>query len=544
MEPEQDPQEVTSEPSAAEIQPVKAPSLFQNYISYFGLLIAAASLTSIVLLLLLQFTSRFDNPYTDLIIFIFVPSLLVFGLVVAFFGAFLERRKRRTMHPDDIGKFPVIDLNDPGRRRRFVAFLMITFAFLFMSAFGSYRAFEYTESVTFCGQACHVPMKPEFVAYQASPHAKIACVECHVGSGAQAFVKAKFNGMHQLWGVITGHYNRPIASPVVQMREATATCQTCHWSEKYYGDQIRTFNHYGYDQNNSLNQTRLLVKVGGGMPDMGPVGGIHWHMNVSNKVDFVYTDERRQAIPWVRMTDSNGKVTEFSTKDANLTSQQINDMPMRRMDCIDCHNRPAHNYLSPNQLTDRSLDAGRLDISLPYIKAQAVETLSKPYDTEDEARAAIAADIEGYYRTNFPDVYNAKRDSINAAVAELQSVFSTYFFPEMRTDWKAHPNNIGHFNGQGCFRCHDGQHFSPEGRVIRNDCNICHTTLDQTFKGQTISDPQGNFRHPVDLGDRGNWLCANCHKGDRTFVHPLNLGDISRFQCAQCHSGKYEKVKF
>src|SRR3954471_2633691 len=157
MEPEQDPQEVTSEPSAAEIQPVKVPSLFQNYISYFGLLIAAASLTSIILLLLLEFTSRFDNPYTDLIIFIFVPSILVFGLVIAFFGAFLERRKRRTMHPDDIGKFPVIDLNDPGRRRRFVAFLLITFAFLFMSAFGSYRAFEYTESVTFCGQACHVP---------------------------------------------------------------------------------------------------------------------------------------------------------------------------------------------------------------------------------------------------------------------------------------------------------------------------------------------------------------------------------------------------
>ena len=537
----------TDEPVAEATQdrPIeKSPGLFRNYISYIGFLIAAAAFTSVLLLLLLELTDPIKNPYTDLVTFIFVPSILVFGIIVAVVGALLERRRRRTMHPDDIKPFPVIDLNDKARRRRLAAFILVSFAFLFMSAFGSFRAYEYTESVTFCGQACHVPMKPEFTAYQASPHAQVRCVECHVGSGAQAFVKAKFNGMHQLWGVVSGHYNRPIASPVANMREATATCESCHWSQKFYGDQIRNFNHYGYDEQNSLNQTRLLVKVGGGMPDNGPVGGIHWHMNVANKIDFAYSDDRRQAIPWVRMTDDKGNVTEFVAQDAKLTGDQIKDLPTRRMDCIDCHNRPAHNYLSPNQITDRSLDAGRLDISLPYIKAKAVETLSKPYNTEQEALDTIASDIDGYYKTTYPDIYAAKRDAINAAIADLQHTFSTYFFPEMRTNWSSHPNNIGHFYGQGCFRCHDGQHVSPTGRVIRNDCNICHTTLDQTFKGQTISDPQGNFKHPVNLGDRGNWLCANCHKGDRTFVHPLNLGDISRFQCADCHSGKYEKVKF
>jgi nitrate/TMAO reductase-like tetraheme cytochrome c subunit len=538
---EEQPQEKTAD----EVHHVAfSASLFRNYISFIGFAVAAASLTSITLLVLLEFYSQFDNPYTDLITFIFVPSILVFGLFVAFAGALWERRRRGCIAPEDLKPFPIFDLNDPARRRSLLVFIVISFSFLFISAFGSFRAYEYTESVTFCGQACHVPMKPEFTAYQASPHAKIRCVECHVGGGAEAYVKAKFNGMHQLWGVVSGHYNRPIASPVHNMREAKETCQKCHWAQKYYGDQIRVFNHYGYDEQNSLNQTRLLVKVGGGSPDAGPVGGIHWHMNVANQVEFIPTDDKRQAIPYVRMTNANGKVTEFMSKDAPLTDQQVSEMPRRRMDCIDCHNRPAHIYLSPNQAIDRSLDAGRLDIMLPFIKARAVETLSKPYLTEDEALATIANDIGGYYRDAQPDMYRSKRESVDAAIAEIQKVYSTYFFPEMKTDWKAHPNNIGHLTGQGCFRCHDGQHFSSDGRVIRNDCNICHTTLDQTFKGQTISNKAGEFQHPVNLGDRGQWLCANCHRGDRTFVHPLNLGDISRFQCADCHSGKYDKVKF
>jgi hypothetical protein len=538
-------EEQTETTAAEESAPVAImPSPFRNYISFFGFAIAAACLTSIALLILLELYSQFDNPYADLVTFIFVPSILVFGLFVAFAGALWERRRRRRIAPEDVKPFPILDLNDPKRRRALLVFMVVLFGFLFISAFGSFRAYEYTESVTFCGQACHVPMKPEFTAYQASPHAKIRCVECHVGGGAEAYVKAKFNGMHQLWGVVSGHYNRPIASPVHNMREASETCQKCHWAQKYYGEQIRTFDHYGYDERSTLNQTRLLVKVGGGSPDNGPVGGIHWHMSVANQIEFISTDDKRQAIPWIRMTDANGKVTEFMAKDAPLSPQQISESPKRKMDCIDCHNRPAHIYLSPNQAVDRSLDAGRLDISLPYIKAKAVETLSKPYNTEEEALSTIASDIDRYYSNYNADVYNAKRDSVNTAIRELQNIYSTYFFPEMKTDWKAHPNNIGHFYGQGCFRCHDGQHFSSDGHVIRNDCNICHTTLDQTFGGKTISDPAGNFKHPVDLGDRGNWLCANCHKGDRTFVHPLNLGDISRFQCADCHSGKYEKVKY
>jgi hypothetical protein len=217
-------------------------------------------------------------------------------------------------------------------------------------------------------------------------------------------------------------------------------------------------------------------------------------------------------------------------------------MPKRTMDCIDCHSRPAHVYLSPNAALDHALDAGRLDISLPYIKAKGAEVLSKEYSTEEEARQTIANDLDNYYRSTYPDLYASKGDVIKANIAQVQKIYSTYFFPEMKTDWSSHYNNIGHFNAQGCFRCHDGQHFSPEGKVIRNDCNICHTTIDQTFKGQTIKSENGEFQHPVNLGDKNTWQCAACHKADRSFKHPVNLGDISKFQCVECHNGKFPKL--
>ena len=159
-------------------------------------------------------------------------------------------------------------------------------------------------------------MKPEYTAYQASPHARVACVECHVGSGAGGYAQSKINGMRQLYGVVSGHYNRPVETPARNMPATAETCQSCHWSEKYHGDAIRVFNHYGYDESNSLEQVRMLIHVGGGDPTAGPVGGIHWHMNVANEVTYIATDEKRQVIPWVSLKDKDGNLVEYKTKDS------------------------------------------------------------------------------------------------------------------------------------------------------------------------------------------------------------------------------------
>lgn len=523
-----------SETDTPKDPPQKAPSLLRNYISFAGLTIIVAALTSFLLLVLLEFSGGYENPYSDLVTYILVPSVMGFGVFVALIGMLWERRRRHGQRPDEIGRYPVLDFNDPKRRRNVITLMCIVFVFLFLTTFGSYRAFEYTESVTFCGQACHSVMKPEFIAYQASPHAKVRCVECHVGSGPGAYVEAKFNGMHQLYGVVTGHYKRPIETPVANMRGATETCEKCHWSEKYNGDQVKVFNHYEYDEKNSLNQTRMLIHVGGGSAEAGPVGGIHWHMNVANQIDFIASDRQRQVIPWVRMKDKDGNVVEYRTADYKATGAEVESSAKRRMDCIDCHSRPAHQYLTPNQTVDRSFDAGRLDLNMPYLKLKAVELLSQTYENNDQAMAAIASGIADYYHANYPQIPEA---AVQAAIAELQRSYQTYFFPEMKTDWKASPNNIGHYNAQGCFRCHDGQHFASNGRVIRNDCNVCHATLDQSFGGKTLTAQDGIFQHPVNLGDKNTYQCAACHKGDKTFVHPLRIGDISKFQCADCHKG-------
>ncbi|MBS1795581.1 MAG: NapC/NirT family cytochrome c [Acidobacteria bacterium] len=522
---------------------VKVPSLYHNYVSLIGTVIAITSLISIIFLFALEITGSSDQPYLGILIYIMLPGVMVFGIFVILAGMFLERRRRRKLTPEQIAAYPILDLNGPRRRRMFMTFLIGSFIFLMISAFGSYRAFEFTESVEFCGQLCHTVMKPEFIANKASAHSQIRCVECHVGSGGEAYVRAKLGGVRQLYRVITNTYNTPIETPVRNMRSANETCAKCHWTEKFYGDQLRVFNHYEFDEKSSLNQTRMIIKVGGGNPQTGQATGIHWHMNLGNEITFVAADDRRQVIPWVQMKDANGNVTEYFSRDTTFPRDEVATSEKRKMDCIDCHSRPTHIYLSPNKAVDQSLDAKKLDISLPFVKMQAVEVLKQQYGTTEEALAAIATNFDAFYKTNYPDVYTSKKASIDAGVQELQRIYTTYFFPEMKTDWSSHYNNIGHYNAQGCFRCHDGQHFSNDGKVIRNDCNICHTTLDQTAGGTTLTPADGQYKHPVNLGDKNTYQCASCHQGDRSFKHPLNLGDISRFQCSECHKGDYIKVK-
>ena len=528
-------------PEAGQTPEAKTPSLFRNYLSFAGAAIAAAGFVSIVLMLLLEFLGgdrAGHNPYTAIFTYILFPSVMGLGLTVALLGMLWERRRRRRMKPDEIGRYPVIDLNDPRRRRTFVTFLLLSFIFLFMSAFGSYRAFEHTESVQFCGETCHTVMKPELSAFRVAPHANIRCVDCHVGPGPEGYARAKFSGVRQLYHVTTGTYSRPVRSPVHNMPATEGTCTHCHRPEQFHGDVLKEFRHFGYDEANTPRAARMLVHVGGGNPETGPVSGIHWHMNLANEINFVSSDEQRQDVAWVQWKGKDGTVVEYTARDSKLTPEQIARAPKRRMDCIDCHNRPTHEFKPPDRSVDDALAAGKLDASLPFVKREAVALLSKSYATTDEGLRSIADGLENFYRANYPGVHAGKGDSVRAAVAEVQRIFQTYTFPEMKTDWQTHPNNVGHFYAQGCFRCHDGDHFSPTGRVISKDCRICHTTLDQTEGGVRTASTEGLFRHPVPLGTQGEFQCAACHKGNRGFQHPVNLGDISRFQCTDCHAGK------
>jgi len=504
--------------------------------------IVIASLVSVILLFLIEITAKSENPYLGLLTYIIFPGILIFGLVIVMLGRLIERRRRHRASPDDIAAYPSLDLNDPRSRKAFFVFLLITFVFVSASAFGSYRGFEYTESVNFCGETCHSVMSPEFTAYKAGAHAKVECVACHVGSGPGWYVKMKINGVRQLYSVTFNKYSRPIPSPVHNLRPAEGTCEHCHWSEKFHGDEIRVFDRYGYDEQNTLRKRRMLIHVGGGNPNTGPVAGIHWHMNIANEITFVSTDERRQVIPWVRLKDKQGNVTEYYDRARPATAEQIAKGNVRRMDCIDCHNRPAHVFLPPDVAVDTAFSAGKLDPSLPYLKKQAVEVLNRPYQTTPEAVSVIASSLNEFYRGKYADLYAGKKSSVDGAVAEVQRIYQTYFFPEMKTDWQAHPNNIGHLNSSGCFRCHDGEHVSGSGKVISNNCNVCHTVIFDSAGPPEKNVKQGPFVHPVDLGALADRKCESCHQPNKRFVHPINLGDISQFQCVECHQKKEMKL--
>ena len=517
-----------------EVTNPKVPPLFHNYISFAGITIAIASLCSILLLFAIELSGNTDTAYLGIFAYVILPGGLVFGLVLTGVGMLWERRRRRRLSPDDVAAFPKIDLNNPKSRRALLTFAGVAIVFILMSAFGSYRAFEHTESVAFCGTTCHETMKPEYVAFQVSSHARLRCVDCHVGAGAEWYARSKITGAYQLYAVTFNKVPKPITTPVHNMRPARDTCAQCHWPAKFYGSQMKTLTHYSYDEQNSARTTRLLINVGGGDPATGPVAGIHWHMNLANEITFIATDEHRQAIPWIRVKDREGRVTEYYDRNRPLTSEEIATFGKRTMDCIDCHSRPAHVYLPPDVAVDQSFVAGRLDPSLPYLKKTAVELLSRSYETTPQAASAIANGLNDFYRTSYPDIYTHKRQLIDNTVAEVQRIFQTYFFPEMKTDWQTHPDNMGHLYFAGCFRCHDGEHVSKDGTVITNNCNVCHTMIYDSAN-PAASVKLGSFIHPVDLGSLADRKCDFCHQPNKQFQHPINLGDISMFQCVECH---------
>lgn len=486
--------------------------LVRNPLSIIGLALAVVALGNILFLFFIDVTSAHSSPYIGILAYMVAPGFLFAGLALAAFGAIYYRRKR--LASEGATPYFRLDFSDPSQRGAVAFFLAFVVIFVGMSVVGSYKAYNFTDSVGFCGQLCHSVMAPEFTAYQQSPHARVACVDCHVGAGATWYVKSKLSGARQVFKTVLNTFPRPIPTPVHNLRPASDTCETCHWPKKFYGAQLKVFNHFASDESNTPRQIRLLISTGGGDPATGEPEGIHWHMNISNQITYIATDEERQNIAYVRAQDLQGRVTEYVSKDSKLTKEQIATTAKRRMDCIDCHNRPTHIYVPPDTSVDRSFAAHRLDITLPYLKQQSVIALTGKYDTDDAAMQGIAKTIEDFYASKYPDVSKNKQPEIRSGIEELQRIYKLTFFPEMKLDWRTHPNNIGHLYFNGCFRCHDGNHVSPEGKVIPKGCNTCHTVLSQQEnKVAVATEPPGEFKHPVDLGDMTAVNCSDCHTG-------------------------------
>lgn len=478
------------------------PHHFRNWLTYAGWVVAFASFFAFLLLFAMDLFAGGRNPYMGILAYIIAPGFLFLGMGMVGLGAWWQRRSAKRAGVADAPSVLAVDLSRPADRRKLRWFVVGSVTFLLFTAIGSYQSYQISESVQFCGQTCHEPMKPEHTAYQFSPHARVSCVACHVGHGADAYIKAKMNGVHQLVGVMTGEFDRPIKTPVKGLRPARETCEQCHWPQKFSGNIDRTYQSFLADETNTPFAVRLSLNVGGADPAHGPVGGIHWHVNADNKIEYIATDDRRQVIPWVRVTNPQGEVTEYRVP---KFTNDISNFKIRQMDCVDCHNRPSHRFRSPNDAVNYAMGIGKIDPALPWVKSNAVVVLAQKYTTEAEALEKIATALT----TAYPAA-----PGVAKLVTEVQNIYRQNFFPEMKADWRAYPENIGHKDWPGCFRCHDERHVAvgSKKKIPASDCQSCHTILAQGAGSELdqISPRGQEFKHP---GDPVDGACNDCHTG-------------------------------
>jgi len=487
------------------------PPLSRNLISYLGWALSFSVATLIIVLTAANFLMFRGNPYSSLVTYLVLPGILAFGVGLILFGVYLEWRRRHKTAPGVYPPLPVIDVNQGWQRRRLAIGLVLITLFFGLSAIGTYQAYQFTESPSFCGQVCHQVMHPEFAAYHYSPHARVSCTACHIGSGAKWYVKTKLTGLGQVWAVLTHSYELPIQTPVANLRPARQTCEECHWPEKFSDSLEKVIWHFASDQVNTAYRYNLLLKVGGGSPELGLGRGIHWHISSGVAIRYWARDRQRLDIPWVEVT--MGQTPPRVYRSADCPDPLPQDAEIRTMDCIDCHNRPSHIYRSSLQLIDDSMAHAVLNVSLPYLKRNAAEVLAESYPNTPAALKAIADTLGAKYR----NVQQGPRgrELVDQNIAMLQTLYQRNFFPDQKVDWRQYPNHIGHYEFPGCYRCHNDRHQSADGHKISNDCELCHEFVDQA-EGVAAYGPvayrKGEYRHPLNMPDiwRGH-NCTDCH---------------------------------
>jgi hypothetical protein len=450
--------------------------LAQNGITETGVVLTTSSaITLLAFWIYLIVQARPVHPYTGIVFFLILPGVFAFGLILIPLGMWLRRRKLRA-RGELPSEFPHVDLRSPYFRRAITIVGVLTLANFAIMGAASYKGVEYMDSAEFCGKTCHTVMEPEYAAYVDSPHSRVSCVECHIGPGAPWFVKAKISGVRQVFAVALKTYSRPIPSPVHDLRPARDTCEHCHWPQKFTGDRLRVRTKYADDEKNTPSTTVLLLKIGGRTTE-GLVGIHGRHLSDAERIEYVSTDGRRQVIPLVTYIDDDGKKVEYVSTDANATTGQLANAERRKMDCMDCHNRPTHAFEMPERAVDKAMSDGRISAKLPFIKREAIAALKAEYPDRATASQKIPAAIGEFYRTNYPSVFQSDRAQVETAAEGVKAIYLRNIFPEMGVVWGSHPNNIGHEDFLGCFRCHDGKHKSSDGRVISDDCESCHQVL-------------------------------------------------------------------
>jgi nitrate/TMAO reductase-like tetraheme cytochrome c subunit len=459
------------------------PALFfgNNPLSLAGGAITTASGVTMIGYWLIELIGRpSSNPYLGIIFFLILPALFILGLALIPIGIFI--RRRALLKAGQIpAAFPKVDFNDRIFRHGVDIVLVATILNLLVVSIASYRGAAYMDSPQFCGQSCHV-MHPEYTAYKISAHSHVACAECHIGTGVSSYFAAKVNGTRQLIEVSTHpfagiapkiipDYPTPIPSPVTNLRPAREICEACHQPAKFVGEKLLVKSSFADDEQNTETQTVVVLHLGG-QDSLSHLTGIHGvHLG---HIEYIATDPTRTTIPWVERTNPDGsKITYVSSTLKGAMPQG----ERRVMDCIDCHNRASHTFMTAEEALNRAMADGAVSPSLPWMHKEGLALLKANYTDQDEASRKIPAQLEAFYRGSNPEVLTAKADLVKRSGQELVTLYSQNVFPEMKVTWGTHPNHIGHMDYPGCFRCHDSDHNAKNGTSITQDCAACHNLL-------------------------------------------------------------------
>jgi hypothetical protein len=445
-------------------------ALARHPLAIAGALITTTTAVVFIALVIAMFAGLFDNPYAGLVVFVAIPALFVLGLLLIPLGMWLERRKLQR-DPGAVAEWPVFDFRRREVRRRALLFVALTAVNVVIVLVAGYGSLHSMETPTFCGQVCHAPMHPQFSAWQAGAHPRIACVQCHIGEGAGGFVYAKLNGVRQLVEVAANSYPRPIP-PGAHMKPGAqaVTCSGCHKTSRIVGDKIRVIREYADDEANTETITVLQMHVG----DAASSGrAIHRHVDPSIRIEYIATDETRQTIPYVKLTDGKGQVKEFMAEGA--TEEMVRTGVRQTMDCIDCHNTVGHPISpTPERAVDQAIAAGLISRQLPNVRREGVKLLAAEYPTQDEGVRAIERGLRTFYESRGVD-----QQALARSVSALQDVYRHNVFPAMKVKWGSYPTNRGHLTSDGCFRCHDDSHKAKDGSLISGDCVWCHKQIEQ-----------------------------------------------------------------
>ena len=404
---------------------------------------------------------------------------------------------------------------------------------------------EYTNSPEFCGTLCHT-MPPEYTAYLVSPHARIDCVECHIGRDVISVrVTRKAGDIKHIVSLAFKNYEFPITAD--ELQPARHTCERCHSPEKFSDDSLREIKQFGNDPENTSTSIYLVLKTGGGAKRLGLGRGIHWH--IQNRILYYTPDNTKQTIPYVRVYNDDGSVEEFVDLEANFDPASISEGDLLEMDCITCHNRITHLINTPENSVDKALASQTIDAGIPEIRLKGVQVLRAPYDSQQQALNGIAG-LEGYYQVFYPDYYAANRQAVQAAIAALQEIYTQSVFLEQKSDWNTHPNNVGHRDSPGCFRCHDGKHLNADREAVRLECNLCHSIPVVAGAQDFVTDLEISRGPEPESHLNPNWIalhrtrlddtCALCHDT----ANPGGTDNTSFCSNSACHGSVWQYAGF